>query len=189
MAHRMHRVERAALETARAAEDDLGAAYEDGFEDARAGRPGDRPDDPALGDVYALGRRDGRAERRRATPRDRRAATGRRSRRQPVALRTAARQLRAPIRRQAGSGLRVTGLTLGVVALYLALESAQGVAGFLGGLAGGLRWLQRPDRSVPYGPGFVPGASRFAVINPPTLPAEPTVPELVQPGTFHGPGG
>lgn len=67
--------------------------------------------------------------------------------------RRAARQLQAPIEQSFASGMRVIGLTLSVVALYLVLTNAGPFAGVLGGLNRGLSWLSDPTRSIPYAPG------------------------------------
>lgn len=95
-----------------------------------------------------LGRRTGRDEER-ARSRKRPSAGRKRSTRRP-STRRAARQMARPLQRQVSSGMQVLGLTFAVLALYLVLENAGHVEGALGGLARGLEWLRRPDRSIPY---------------------------------------
>lgn len=95
-----------------------------------------------------LGRRTGRDEER-ARARRRPAPGRKRSTRRP-ATRRAARQIARPLQRQLTSGMQLLGLTFAVVALYLVLENAGAVEGALGGVARGLEWLRRPDRSIPY---------------------------------------
>ena len=106
--------------------------------------------DRLLEETFDAGRREGRAESRgrRAPARRRRAR-----RRSPTSLRAAGRQLRAPLGRQIRSGVQLLGLTLGVIALYLFLANVDAVTGFFGGIGGAVRWLQDPDRSIPYAPG------------------------------------
>lgn len=80
---------------------------------------------------------------RRDRSRTRRSSSGRRM----------VRQVTAPARQQVASGMRVIGLTLAVVALYLVLtteEQRPVLSPALNGLAGALRWLAAPDRSIPY---------------------------------------
>ena len=76
------------------------------------------------------------------------------ARRAPRPVRRAAAQVAQPISDQTTSALRTFGMSLLVVALYLVLTNAGAFEGALGGLARGLEWLQRPDRSIAYSPNF-----------------------------------
>lgn len=90
--------------------------------------------------LYEEGKRDQRRRTKRKPAR-------RRSRRSPAAR--AARQLTAPVYNQATSGLRTLGLALAVVALYLFLENAQFVGGFIGSIGSALEWLASPVHTIP----------------------------------------
>lgn len=136
----------------RAAEDDptdqAGAARDFARESKRRGQAQDR----RLRDVYDEGRRQERQRARQASSR-RRPTTGRKSstrRRPPASVRTASRQLAAPVRAQTVSAVRSLGLVLSVVVLYQVLRHAAAVEGALGGASRALEWLSAPDRSIPY---------------------------------------
>jgi predicted ABC-class ATPase len=96
-------------------------------------------DERLYDEAYRMGLREGRAEARRRARSRRAAATAR-----------AARTVAAPLRAQAGQGVRFLALSLATVALYLVLTNAPYVSGFLGGIARALRWLARPDAVIPY---------------------------------------
>jgi hypothetical protein len=67
-------------------------------------------------------------------------------RRAPRSVRTAARQLQAPVRVQVTSGLRIMGVTLALVALYniLTTPGPEAFSGVLGGLSKALQWISAP---------------------------------------------
>jgi hypothetical protein len=60
-----------------------------------------------------------------------------------VSARTAARQLQAPVRAQITSGMRIAGITLGIVVLYdiLTTPGPEAFSGVLGGLSKVLGWI------------------------------------------------
>ena len=88
------------------------------------------------------------------------ASSTKRKKRAPRTVREAGRRLQAPVRDQAVSGLYVAGLSLGVVALYLLLTTAEqlpdAVKGAANGPAKALRWLSDPSTSIRYAPGYTP---------------------------------
>lgn len=94
-------------------------------------------------DSYEQGRED--VKRQPARPKKRPPA----KRRAPQSVRTASRQLAAPVRAQVTGGLRLTGMALGLVALYAVLTSAPAFSGVLNGIAKGLDWLAAPNRTIP----------------------------------------
>lgn len=113
----------------------------------RGMRKADRARARELDDVYRQGNREGRdsARRRRSSPAAKTARrTVRRARRQTV------RPVVAPLAAQAGQGFRFLGLSLATVVLYVVLQNAGYVEGFLGGLSKGLRWLADPNASIRY---------------------------------------
>lgn len=127
---------------ARAAEDPYKAAYEAGVEEGReSARPARKRSTSTSSTRTSRHPAKGRAARRGRRPHARRSSPARR----------AARQLQAPVRAQVVGGLRTVGLSLSVVGLFLFLENASAVSGFLGGVARGLEWLRSPDASIPFG--------------------------------------
>jgi hypothetical protein len=92
-------------------------------------------------EAYQAGEKAGRE--RTAGPKKRPSSSRRRA---PQSVRTAARQLQAPVRTQVTSGLRVAGVTLALVALYniLTTPGPEAFSGVLGGLSRALQWLAAP---------------------------------------------
>lgn len=101
--------------------------------------------------AYQAGRREERTRAKTTRPKAA-ARPAPKKRRASRPMKRATRQIVAPLEKQYTSGLKVLGLTLGVVALYLVLENAGAASGALNGFARGLEWLRAPDRSIPYGP-------------------------------------
>jgi hypothetical protein len=109
--------------------------------------------DRELAEVAKAGEAEGRqAERSRQqarTAKKRRAPAKRRSSSRRTVRRAAAREVVVPLRRDAVSAVRTFMLTLVVVGIYLFLDNASAVGGFLGGVSRGLEWLRSPDRAIP----------------------------------------
>lgn len=153
-------------------------AYDQGYNDATAGRPSVPPGTQYLVLPYDSGYEDGtndlaagtaktstgsggksggkggkKAAAKKATSSrrpggKRSSSSGRRRRSGPT--RGAARKLAAPARRQVTSGMYVIGLALGVAVLFNLLENAQAVGKGLGWLANAVDWISDPSASIPY---------------------------------------
>lgn len=98
--------------------------------------------DTELDAIYRRGVADGRREARSA----------RRSRVPRRARSLGTRAVVSPLRRPAREGLRLLGITLGLVALYLVTDerSTRAVTGVVDGARRALDWLFSPERGVPY---------------------------------------
>lgn len=107
-------------------------------------------------EAYEAGHKEGQAKANAKKPAGKKAPAKRPSsssrRRAPQSLRTASRQLAGPVRTQITGGLQLTGMALGLVALYAILTNAPAFTGVLDGLSRGLRWLAAPDRTIPSRP-------------------------------------
>jgi hypothetical protein len=169
------------LRRQRGEDDAVAAAWSAGYDDGAGIEKGTRPDDPELAVFYDDGRKEGRRDKRdgkvrapqkqsSASDRKRstRVDTSRKRGRRPAAARrpagrrsrSALRAVRNPVQRELTSGGQALALTFAVIALYLFLENATKVEGFVGFLTRGLHWLQDPTRSVPYAPGYEAGGRR-----------------------------
>lgn len=121
-------------------------------DDQRAARAEQRRqaanEDQYLAGIYDQGRRDARAEQR-ATTRSRRSSSARRTATRGVQRRArrVGRAALAPTGRPT-SGTQIVGTILALIALFLALQSSDTFAKFIGGAATGLRWLRSPHTSI-----------------------------------------
>jgi hypothetical protein len=112
-------------------------------------------DNDAAKHGYEAGREEERrrqSEKRHPSSSSSKRPAAKKRRRTPRPVRNASRQIARPLERQFTSGLKVLGLTLGLVALYLVLENASAASGALNGITRGIEWFRAPDRSIPYGP-------------------------------------
>jgi hypothetical protein len=91
-------------------------------------------------------------------------AKRRRRRRAPEPVRAGARRAYAPVRRQIVSLSTLTFAALGLVVVYLLVDTAarddgagtRVVGAFFGAPSRALSWLAAPDRSIPYSPSYRP---------------------------------
>jgi hypothetical protein len=147
------------------------AAWEQGRLDALEGRPADpaagadAPDEFAYDRGYQAGLEEApdapepTPKRRTSSPAKRRPA-GRNgsgskrsrssSRRRSSRTSRTVRQLGRPVASATANAVGVVGAAIAIAALYNALNNADAIGGFLGGIGRGIAWLDDPNTSIPY---------------------------------------
>jgi ribosome modulation factor len=158
--------------SSRRSRDPLERAHQRGLK----GQPFEAPFDPDLEPEWRTAWEAGRDERKRQhgkTDRKNKGAATRkkvraRARKAKGYYRRGTKNLRNPVRQQLTSGSQVFVLTLAVVALYLALQTADKVAGFVGGLSTAVKWLADPLASIPHKPSLADAVAGGATPAPTT---------------------